>query len=221
MHRLIILKNGDVVKGIVLKAGEYTIGRDSKSDIHLNDVSVSRNHAKLVQIQDYFYVEDLGSTNGTRYNNLKLKKHLLKNEDLIQIGSFGLFYTNGQMRENITDDTGPNELMDVKTRAAVNQKDDARSQPAVNSNVATLRFFRGPNKGLLKTINRSLFTIGQPGDDVAVIARRSQGFYLINIGGDSYPKINDREISTSAGVQLNDGDVLEVGEHIAELYLDA
>ena len=73
----------------------------------------------------------------------------------------------------------------------------------------------------MKTINRSLYTIGEPGDDVAVIARRSHGFYLLNIGGGSYPKINDQEISTSAGVQLNDGDVLEVGEHLAELYLDA
>lgn len=219
MHRLIILKNGDVVKGVMLENGEYIIGRDSKSDIHLNDPSISRNHARLVQVQDYFYIEDLGSTNGTRCNSMKLKRHLLKNEDMIQIGGFGLYYTNVQVSKKAINNTDANENLDAKTQPPMALQDQIRGSH--NSNVATLRFFRGPNKGLLKTVSRSLYTIGQPGDEVAAIARRPQGFYLLNIGGDSHPKINDQEISTSAGIQLNDGDILEVGDHLLELYLDA
>ena len=54
MHRVIIRKNGDVVKGVPLETGKYTIGRNSKSDIYLNDSSISRNHARLIQVCNDF-----------------------------------------------------------------------------------------------------------------------------------------------------------------------
>ncbi len=220
MHRLDIRKDGEVVKGVLLEAGEYTIGRDSQSDIHLIDSSISRNHARLVQISNNFYIEDMGSTNGTRYNDIKVTKHLLRDEDLIQIGGFDLLYTSCQVREKITDDTDPDEMIDVQTPAdTTGHKNNKKGLSALNLSVVTLRFFRGPYKGLLKTISRSFYTIGQPGDEIAAIARRPQGFFLLNIGG-GYPKINDQEINTSASVQLNDGDILEVGDHLLELYLD-
>ena len=221
MHRLDIRKDGDVVKGVLLEAEEYTIGRDSQSDIHLTDSSISRNHARLVQINDTFCIEDLGSTNGTRYNDIKVTKHLLRDEDLIQIGGYSLFYTSSQVREKVTAATGLDEMIDVQTPAdtAAGHKDNKRGLCGLNLSVATLRFFRGPYEGLLKTISRSFYTIGQPGDEIAAIARRPKGFYLLNIGG-GYPKINDQEINTSASVLLNDGDILEVGDHLLELYLD-
>jgi len=73
------------------------------------------------------------------------------------------------------------------------------------------------NKGNLEKIDRSLFTIGKPGENVAVIARRPQGFYLLHIGGSSFPRINNKEIDSKGGVQLQEGDMVEVGEYMAEI----
>jgi pSer/pThr/pTyr-binding forkhead associated (FHA) protein len=52
----------------LLKAGENLIGRDPSSDVLLSDGTVSRRHARIVIEENTAYLEDLGSTNGTRLN---------------------------------------------------------------------------------------------------------------------------------------------------------
>ena len=64
------------------------IGRDSDNDIVLiNDSFVSRFHAWITFEQGRFWVEDLGSTNGTLLNGEPLKRReLLACGDKIKIG---------------------------------------------------------------------------------------------------------------------------------------
>ena len=51
------------------------IGRDAKScDLHLQDQSVSRRHARLFKNQDRVWIEDLGSVNGTIIGGRTLKQ---------------------------------------------------------------------------------------------------------------------------------------------------
>ena len=45
-----------------------TIGRSPEAEVFLDDVTVSRNHAMLVQRRDGLYIDDLGSLNGTYVN---------------------------------------------------------------------------------------------------------------------------------------------------------
>lgn len=52
----------------LLKAGENLIGRDPSSDVLLSDGTVSRRHARIIIEGNIAYLEDLGSTNGTRLN---------------------------------------------------------------------------------------------------------------------------------------------------------
>lgn len=52
----------------LLKAGENIIGRDPSSDVLINDPTVSRRHACLTIEDNHAYLQDLGSTNGTRLN---------------------------------------------------------------------------------------------------------------------------------------------------------
>ena len=46
-----------------------TIGRSARSDICIPDAFASRLHAEIRQEGDSFWLQDLGSANGTRYNN--------------------------------------------------------------------------------------------------------------------------------------------------------
>ncbi len=52
--------------------GEMTVGRSSVNDIHLDDISISRQHAKLTAIAGSVIVEDMNSTNGTSVNGKKI-----------------------------------------------------------------------------------------------------------------------------------------------------
>jgi pSer/pThr/pTyr-binding forkhead associated (FHA) protein len=62
------------------------IGRGRKADLALAEATISRAHAVLGFDGEGFYVEDLGSTNGTMVNGARVKKHRLKHDDEIQMG---------------------------------------------------------------------------------------------------------------------------------------
>ena len=74
-------------------AGERTrIGRSPDCDVFLDDVTVSRNHAMLVQRPDGVYIDDLGSLNGTYVNRRRIESHRLADGDEIQVGKYKLSY---------------------------------------------------------------------------------------------------------------------------------
>jgi len=74
-------------------AGERTrIGRSPDCDIFLDDVTVSRNHAVLVERYGAFYVEDQGSLNGTFLNRRRIESGELDDGDELQIGKYRLTF---------------------------------------------------------------------------------------------------------------------------------
>ncbi len=75
--------------GRVPIAKKITIGRDQENSISLDDVLVSRKHAVIQKIKDEFFIEDLGSTNGTFLNGEAVpagKYMRLAPQDKIRIG---------------------------------------------------------------------------------------------------------------------------------------
>ena len=74
-------------------AGEKTaIGRSPESDVFLDDVTVSRNHALLVRRRDGIYIDDLGSLNGTYVNRRRIESQRLVDGDELQVGKYKLSY---------------------------------------------------------------------------------------------------------------------------------
>jgi len=96
------------------------IGRDENCDIHLHSPQVSRRHAKFHQVGDIYWIEDLGSSNGTLVNNQPIDRIAVQNGDLITIGSHVLVFQDGHlsqyqshgMRVDVS-----NLSKDVKTRS--------------------------------------------------------------------------------------------------------
>jgi len=74
-------------------SGERTrIGRSPDCEIFLDDVTVSRNHAVLVERDGRFFVEDQGSLNGTFVNRRRIDNAPLENGDEVQIGKYRLTF---------------------------------------------------------------------------------------------------------------------------------
>jgi hypothetical protein len=74
-------------------SGERTrIGRSPDCEIFLDDVTVSRNHAVLVERDGKFFVEDEGSLNGTFVNRRRIDDAPLQNGDELQIGKYRLTF---------------------------------------------------------------------------------------------------------------------------------
>jgi hypothetical protein len=73
--------------------GERTsIGRSPDCGIFLDDVTVSRKHAVLVQQNGRWLVEDQGSLNGTFVNRARIDRVELENGDEVQIGKYRLTF---------------------------------------------------------------------------------------------------------------------------------
>jgi hypothetical protein len=68
------------------------IGRSPDCEIFLDDVTVSRNHAVLVQRDGAFTVEDQGSLNGTFVNRHRIESAPLENGDELQIGKYRMTF---------------------------------------------------------------------------------------------------------------------------------
>jgi hypothetical protein len=73
---------------------ETTIGRSPDCGIFLDDVTVSRKHAIVVQRDSGFFVEDQGSLNGTFVNRKRVESSLLEDGDELQIGKYRLTFLN-------------------------------------------------------------------------------------------------------------------------------
>ena len=59
-------------KGYDLDKDEVSIGRDVNNDVVINDAEVSRQHAQINRQPGSFVIEDLGSTNGTFVNRVRI-----------------------------------------------------------------------------------------------------------------------------------------------------
>jgi hypothetical protein len=77
---------------IALDAELLTIGRNPESHLFLDDVTVSRHHARIVRDATGFVAEDLNSLNGTYVNRRRVERHHLSDGDELQIGKFKLAY---------------------------------------------------------------------------------------------------------------------------------
>jgi len=83
------LPNGDRYE-----LGDYTvlIGRLPECDITIRDSNVSRRHAEIQPRGDHFVLVDLGSTNGTRVNGVRITERELRDGDELAFGTTRLVF---------------------------------------------------------------------------------------------------------------------------------
>ncbi len=83
---------GRVGQSFPMTGEKMTIGRSPETDVFLDDVTVSREHATLVRRGGDWYLDDSGSLNGTYVNRQRVDSHRLQDGDELQIGKFKLTF---------------------------------------------------------------------------------------------------------------------------------
>jgi pSer/pThr/pTyr-binding forkhead associated (FHA) protein len=83
---------GRVGESFPLDGGRMTIGRRPDSDVFLDDVTVSRDHALIVRRSGEYHLDDLGSLNGTYVNRRRIESHHLADGDELQVGKYKLTF---------------------------------------------------------------------------------------------------------------------------------
>ena len=78
-----------------LDSDVVSVGRDPRSDIFLDDITVSRRHAEVARHGSRYSIRDAGSLNGTYLNRQLVEQGELNEGDEVQIGKFKLVFVRG------------------------------------------------------------------------------------------------------------------------------
>src|SRR5512146_2150990 len=92
MAKLILSMEGSVIREVSLDRERVTIGRNPQNHIRIENLAVNGEHARIVTMLNDSFIEDLGSANGTLVNGNPVRKHSLRNGDVIEIGGCKLKY---------------------------------------------------------------------------------------------------------------------------------
>ncbi|MDX9943263.1 MAG: FHA domain-containing protein [Azonexus sp.] len=220
MAKLILSMDGLVLKEIPLNKERLTIGRKPHNDIQIDNLAISGEHAVVVTILEDSFLEDLNSTNGTLVNGQSVKKHFLRNHDVIELGKYRLKYlsdsaslVSGGFEETMAVVRQPQAKppAELQLEAAPGLTNSVVGGGVEKESAApgAIQLLSGPNAGKELLLQKTLTTIGKPGSQVAVIARRPQGYFITHVEGASFPRVNAQEISAQAH-PLNDHDVIEI-----------
>lgn len=80
---------------------ETILGRGSECRVQLKLPGVSRLHALITYRDEEYTVEDLGSTNGTYVNGIRVQRCVLRNNDQIQIDDANMLFIEEKIRKDI------------------------------------------------------------------------------------------------------------------------
>ncbi len=222
MAKLILSMDGLVLKEIELNKERLTIGRKPHNDIQIDNLAISGEHAVVVTILQDSFLEDLNSTNGTLVNGQAIKKHFLRNNDIVELGKYKLKYMADNTGNSVMPDTEQTAMIrsDIGKAVASGELSLMPAESQTRSHIGTtcrtsalpvaaIQLLNGPNAGKLLKLEKTLTTLGKPGLQVAVIARRPHGYFLTHVEGESYPSLNGKTIDAQAHA-LGDQDVIEI-----------
>jgi pSer/pThr/pTyr-binding forkhead associated (FHA) protein len=93
---LVLTTGADVGMRYVLSPPLTTAGRHPRSDIFLDDITVSRRHVEVSRSTSGYVLRDVGSLNGTYVNRQRIDEATLNDGDEVQIGKFKLVFFSGR-----------------------------------------------------------------------------------------------------------------------------
>ena len=200
MARLILTHDGAVIREYKLEKERTTVGRKPHNDIHLEDPTVSGDHAVFLKLQ-HVYVEDLGSTNGIILNGKRVTKRQLNHGDVVRIGRHEFKFVDDKAGEF------------DKTVMISSPPPAAKPEPVSAAKSGVVKVLNGPKSGEQILLNKPYTTLGSPGIQVAVIAKRGSNFFLMPMSGvgekNNPPRLNNQPIGAQSK-SLKSGDVIEV-----------
>src|SRR5688572_30606658 len=147
--QLTIAEGKEAGKEFVFDQSSVVIGRTADCDVILYDPGVSRKHARIFSQGKSYYVEDMGSSNGTKVNGSVVKKKQLADGDAVALGPVVFSFSSKVIEEMDTDPKAKNPTGGVeKSSTRIVPADKITKNRQRNKGVALLPENASPEKVL-------------------------------------------------------------------------
>jgi len=196
-----------VIKEVQITKDKTTLGRRPYNDIVIDNLAVSGEHAVLQMVGNDVFIEDLNSTNGTYINGKAIKKQLLSNNDVVEVGKYKIKFL-------LEDSADYEKTMILKPGGTPSgfglpSSFGALGTPASAASPATIRVLTGAAAGREVSLTKVVTTVGKPGVQVASITKRPSGYVFAHVEGGARPTVNGVPL-TGESIALKSGDVIEL-----------
>jgi pSer/pThr/pTyr-binding forkhead associated (FHA) protein len=220
----VVVKFGDKVLGeIALTAPEVTIGRSPENDIHVDNLAVSNFHARIIREGSQYFIQDLGSLNGTFVDGQKVEIRELFSGDDITIAKHTLTFELGDdaptpSRARV-DSLNLDQTMMLDTRK--HQELFKRQTLVPEGSVGVLVVESGKAEGPEFVMADSHMTIGKASEAdfhirgffaptvACYLQRTDEGYFVSPPESGKKPALNGEKVKDRA--RLAEGDTLEAG----------
>ncbi|MDQ5986216.1 MAG: hypothetical protein CSYNP_01935 [Syntrophus sp. SKADARSKE-3] len=218
------------IKEIPLEKEIMTIGRKDDNDIVIDNQAVSGHHARIVREGENYFIEDLGSLNGTFLNGLKMTKSELFKGDMVLVRLHSLEFVGENVRPQeekaairgrSMDETMVISPQEQKKILAVRDKD-------IPEPIGGFFVLEGSTDQREYELKERISAIGkEEGSAIrlkgffapkvaALVNRRKEGYFITPAGGKSI-KVNGRELDRR--YDMKDGDIIETGGLKLQFYV--
>lgn len=96
----LVINDGEGTREVGLKSGD-TLGRTSQNAVQLKVAEASRNHCRFTEEKGSWFIEDLGSSNGTQVNGRKVTKFELQDGDVVSVGKATLRFLDAPLEAEV------------------------------------------------------------------------------------------------------------------------
>ena len=200
MPKMIVSIDGVVIKEVQLTKDRTTLGRRPYNDIVIDNLAVSGEHAVLAMSGNEVYLEDLNSTNGTYINGKAVKKQLLSNNDVVEVGKYRIKF--------LAEEAEDYEKTMILRPGAFGTPKAPVGMP-VPTGPASIKVLNGGAAGREGPLTKVVTTVGKPGVQVASVTKRPGGYVLSHVEGSRRPSVNGQPVGEEA-ISLKHGDIIDL-----------
>ncbi len=229
----VVLKFGErVLREIPLEKPEVTIGRNPACDIHIDNLAVSSSHARIAREGEKFFVEDLGSLNGTFLDGKRIEREELAEGASVTVGKHTLVFMPEKAEEEEPGHEpahrAPAPPMFEETMILQTARHREMSgavptpKPPPGGRVGVLRVVQGASEGNEHELRDWFATIGKGeaadiklkgffAPEIAALLQRTEegGYFISPPEKGRKPRLNGQKVKE--GTPLREGDVVEAG----------
>ena len=97
LGRILVGYNGQTIAEREITVGRFIIGRTPDNDLQIDSKYISRHHAQIITSTSSSVLEDLNSTNGIYVRSKRVRRRMLNDGDVVQIGQHEIMYFDERM----------------------------------------------------------------------------------------------------------------------------